>query len=182
MLYFAYGSNLNAKAVTEWCRHYGHKPPALKNGRPATLDNYRLCFPIFSEYWGGGIGDIAYDPGKYVAGVLFDLTDADLKTLDAKVGRKFDPAAGKEVGVYAPLEVKVRPSGKKEAVRAITYQGVSAEKYHIPPTQNYMDLVLQGAYAHGLTMMWVSYLQSFSVQQARTPKPPDEVDGDPYTL
>ena len=63
MWYFAYGSNLNAASVTEWARHYGHKPPAMKNGRAAVLDNYRLCFPLYSEYWGGGVGDIVYDPG-----------------------------------------------------------------------------------------------------------------------
>ena len=74
MWYFAYGSNLNIRAVTEWCRHYGHRAPTLKPGKPAVLDNYRLCFPIFSEYFGGGIADIVYDPGKYVAGVLFDLS------------------------------------------------------------------------------------------------------------
>ena len=107
MWYFAYGSNLNIRAVTEWCRHYGHRAPTLKPGKPAVLDNYRLCFPIFSEYFGGGIADIVYDPGKYVAGALFDLSDADLKVLDAKVGRKLDPATEKEIGTYARTTVKV---------------------------------------------------------------------------
>src|SRR4051794_18766294 len=51
MLYFAYGSNLNARAVTEWCRHHGHRPITLQGGRPGVLDNYRLGFPIYSEYW-----------------------------------------------------------------------------------------------------------------------------------
>src|SRR5204863_8886089 len=74
MWYFAYGSNLNARAVAEWCRHYSHRCPNLKAGKPALLDNYRLCFPIFSEYWQGGIGDIVYDPGKYVAGALFNFS------------------------------------------------------------------------------------------------------------
>jgi hypothetical protein len=32
MWYFAYGSNLNSKAVSEWCRHFGHKPPNLQPG------------------------------------------------------------------------------------------------------------------------------------------------------
>jgi hypothetical protein len=58
MWYFAYGSNLNSRAVAEWCRHYGFRAPAMKPGKPAVLDNYRLSFPIFSEYFGGGIGDI----------------------------------------------------------------------------------------------------------------------------
>jgi hypothetical protein len=172
MWYFAYGSNLNSRAVTEWCRHFGHRPPALKPGRPAVLDNYRLCFPIFSEYYGGGIADIVYDPGKYVAGALFDLSEADLKVLDAKVGRKLDPTTDKEIGTYSRTHVKVAPLGKGEPVTAMTYQGVSAEKYHIPPTKHYMDLVVQGAYSFGLSMMWISYLQSFSTQVGRKPRPP----------
>ena len=179
MWYFAYGSNLNSRAVAEWCRHYGFRAPALKPGKPAILDNYRLCFPIFSEYFGGGIADIVYDPGKYVAGALFDLSEADLKVLDAKVGRKFDPATEKEIGIYRRTEVKVSPLGKGEAVTAMTYQGISVEKYHIPPTQHYMDLVIQGAYSFGLSMMWISYLQSFSTQVGRKPRPPSQGDAAP---
>ena len=171
MWYFAYGSNLNSRAVADWARHFGHKPPALKPGRPGVLDNYRLCFPIFSEYWGGGIADIVYDPGKYVMGALFDLTAADLDVLDAKVQRKLD-AGGKEAGIYKRIEVKVAPLGKGEAVAAVTYQGVNVERYHIPPTRHYMDLVIQGAYTFGLSMMWISYLQSFSTQTGRPPRPP----------
>src|SRR5262249_42864003 len=112
MWYFAYGSNLNARAVAEWCRHHGHRPPALKGGKPCVLDNSRLCFPIFSEYWGGGIGDIIYDPGKYVAGAVFDLSETDMKVLDAKVGRKLE--GDKEAGIYKQIEVKIAPLGKGE--------------------------------------------------------------------
>jgi len=175
MWYFAYGSNLNSRAVAEWCRHYGYRPPVLKPGRPAVLDNWRLCFSIFSEYWGGGIADIVYDPGKYVAGALFDLSDSDLKVLDQKVGRKVD-AADKEIGIYKRIEVTVAPLGKGAPVPAITYQGITVEKYHIPPTEHYMNLVIQGAYSYGLSMMWISYLQSFSTQAGRKPRPPGSGD------
>jgi hypothetical protein len=155
----------------EWCRHYGHKPPALRNGRAAVLDNYRLCFPVFSEYWAGGVADIVYDPGKYVAGALFDLTAAEMAVLDEKVGRKLDDA-GKEIGLYKQIKVKCAPLVKGEPVEAITYTGVNIEKYHIPPTQHYMDLVVQGAFSFGLSMMWIAYLQSFSTQTGRKPRPP----------
>ena len=178
MWYFAYGSNLNSKAVSEWCRHFGHKPPNLKPGKPGVLDNYRLSFPIFSEYWGGGVADIVYDPGKYVMGVLFDLPAADLGVLDLKVMRKQD-ATGKDVGVYRRIEVKVSPLGKGEPVKAVTYQGLNVERYHIPPTQHYMDLIIQGAYSFGLSMMWISYLQSFSTQVGRKPRPPGVGDAAP---
>ena len=177
MWYFAYGSNLNSRAVAEWCRHFGFRPPPMKPGKPAVLDNYRLSFPIFSEYWGGGIADIVYDPGKYVGGAVFDLSDADLNILDQKVGRKLDPA-GKEIGIYKRIEVEVSPLGKGQPMRAITYQGVNVERYDIPPTQHYMDLVIQGAYSFGLSMMWIAYLQSFSTQAGRKPRPPQPGTGD----
>jgi AIG2-like family len=175
MWYFAYGSNLNSRAVAEWCRHYGYRAPALRPGQPAVLNNYRLSFPIFSEYWGGGIGDIVYDPGKYVMGALFDLSDAEILVLDAKVNRKLD-GNNKEIGIYKRIEVKVSHSGKSDLIPAITYQGISVERYHIPPTQHYMDLVIQGAYTFGLSMMWIAYLQSFPRQQGRKPRPPGTGD------
>jgi hypothetical protein len=177
MWYFAYGSNLNARAVSEWCRHFGHRAPNLKSGRPAVLDNYRLGFSIYSEYWGGGIADIVYDPGKYVMGVLFELTESDLAVLDLKVQRKLDN--GKELGVYKRIDVKVAPLGKGEPVQGVTYQGTSADRFHIPPTQHYMDLLIQGAYSYGLSMMWISYLQSFSTQAGRKPRPPGQGDAAP---
>ncbi len=171
MWYFAYGSNLNSRAVAEWCRHHGYRPPTMKTGKPAVLDNYRLSFPIYSEYFGGGIADIVYDPGKYVAGALFDLSESDLKVLEHKIDRKLAPG-DREIGVYKRIEVKVAPLTKGEPVTAITYQGVSGERYHIPPTKHYMDLVVQGAYSFGLSMMWISYLQSFSTQVGRKPRGP----------
>src|SRR5947207_15540481 len=100
----------------------------MKPGKPAVLDNYRLSFPIFSEYWGGGIADIVYDPGKYVAGALFDMSEAEIAVLDQKVGRKLDPA-GKEMGIYKRIEVKVAPLTKGEPGQAITYQGTRSERY-----------------------------------------------------
>jgi hypothetical protein len=45
MWYFAYGSNLNSKAGSRGgAATSGHKPPNLKPGKPAVLDNYRLSF------------------------------------------------------------------------------------------------------------------------------------------
>ena len=124
------------------------------------------------------LADIVYDPGKYVQGALFDLNEADMLILDAKVGRKVD-TSGKEIGVYKRIEVKVAPLGKGEPVKAVTYQGLSSDRYHIPPTKHYMDSVIQGAYSFGLSMMWVSYLQSFSTQVGKKPKPPGFGDAAP---
>lgn len=170
MYYFAYGSNLNTAAIAEWCKHHGHRPPTFKSPRPAILDNYRLCFPVFSEYWGGGTADIVYDPGKYVAGALFELGDHEMKILDQKVARRVEN--DRETGTYKRINITVSLLGRSDPIPAVTYQGVSIEKYHIPPTKPYMDSLLQGAYNVGLSMMWVAYLQSFSIQEGRAPRPP----------
>ncbi len=166
MLYFAYGANLHAQAVADWCRQFGHRAPSLRNGAPAILDNYRMAFPIFSEYWGGGTADIVYDPGKYVAGAVFELAEAEMDVLDLKVRRQIDPS-GRELGPYRRVDVELRPMGKGATMRAVTYQGTEQEAYHIPPTQAYLDLIVEGAFQHGLSVMWISYLKSFSAQPRR---------------
>ncbi len=171
LLYFAYGSNLNPRSVAEWARHHGRRAPILRNGRPAVLENHRLAFPVFSEYWGGGTADIVYDPGKNVGGAVFDVTPADVEALNAKVRLQQD-SAGRDVGSYKQVGVEVRPLGLGKPMKAFTFQGVVPEAYHIPPTQNYLDLLVEGAFEHGLSQMWVAYLKSFSTQAARTPRPP----------
>lgn len=178
MWYFAYGSHLNSTSIVEWAREQGLKPPQLKKPIPAVLENYRLCFPIYSEYWRGGIADIAYDPGKTVSGALYEMTKEELDLFDMKVGRKLEN--GKEIGTFKHLDVKVLPLAKKTNVSAITYQGTRIEKYHIPPSRFYMDLVIQGAYASGLSMMWISYLQSFTTQVGKKPVAGKRT-GDPAT-
>lgn len=166
MWYFAYGSNLNARAVAEWCRQHGRRLPNLRRGRAAILSNYRLCFPVYSERWGGGIADIAYDPGKSVSGAIFDLSEEEMGILDLKVGRKLD-ASGREIGIYKRIDVAVHPFlGKGERIPAVTYQATQNDRDHIPPTRFYMDLLIHGAYEHGLSTMWIAYLQSFTVQPA----------------
>jgi hypothetical protein len=64
-------------------------------------------------------------------------------------------------------------------LNAVTYQGTSADRFHIPPTQHYMESVIQGAYSYGLSMMWIAYLQSFSTQVGRKPRPPGTGDAAP---
>ena len=91
-----------------------------------------------------------------------------------KVGRKLENA--KDVGVYKRIEVSVAPLAKGEPVKAVTYQGTNSDRYQIPPTKHYMDTLIEGAYTFGLSMMWIAYLQSFSTQTGRKPRPPGHGD------
>ena len=67
MLYFAYGSNLNRRAMAQRC-------PRAEAVSAARLDGYRLVFRRFA--------DIVSDPTSTVWGALYDLTPACLHALD----------------------------------------------------------------------------------------------------
>ena len=179
------GNNASTDRTADIAREFGCRVAfvekrciaAARNGGAAIARGEIVCFTdadgqIHPETF--NVIKRTMDTGKYVAGALYDLSDADMKLFDTKVDRRLN--GEKEVGLYKRIEIKVAPLGKGEPVMATTYQGVSVEKYHIPPTQHYMDLVIQGAYSHGLSMMWIQYIQSFSIQAGRKPRPPGAGD------
>lgn len=75
-LHFAYGSNLDVDQMTLRCT----EPRVL--GR-ATLPGYRLAFAGMNILWEEmGVATVLPAPGGRVDGVLYALTEADLRRLD----------------------------------------------------------------------------------------------------
>ena len=68
MLYFAYGSNLNKRAMLTRC-------PQARPYLAATLPGHRLQFQ--------GYANVVSDPAETVSGALYRVTPACLKALDA---------------------------------------------------------------------------------------------------
>ena len=164
MLYFAYGSNLNAAAVADWSRYVGIKPPVLREPTAAVLENYRLGFPVYSDYWGGGVADVSADPGKTVMGALWDVSEADLDKLERKSVDGLAEGTGSR-----RIEVDVRPFLNGPARRAVVFTSTTKQGLDVPPTETYLQTVVAGAYDVGLSMMWISYLKSFATQPAQVP-------------
>ncbi|MDO8491841.1 MAG: gamma-glutamylcyclotransferase family protein [Dehalococcoidia bacterium] len=75
MYYFAYGANLNRKQMSERC-------PACKPLFRATLPNHKLIFTGWSRKWRGGTATIRPAQGEKVLGGIYEVSEADLKTLD----------------------------------------------------------------------------------------------------
>jgi len=75
MYYFAYGSNLDRKQILERC-------PDSKPGFVATLPNYKLVFLGWSRQWRGGEASIRSFRGEKVHGVVYEISDRDLRRLD----------------------------------------------------------------------------------------------------
>jgi gamma-glutamylcyclotransferase len=75
MYYFAYASNLNKKQMKERC-------PNAKPVSVATLSHYRLVFVGWSRKWHGGYANIQPFRGEKVIGVVYEVSEEDMKKLD----------------------------------------------------------------------------------------------------
>lgn len=166
MWYFAYGSDLNSQSLAEWSERLGLVPPARGTPKNAILRNFRLCFPVYDEAWDGGVADVVPEPGKSVAGVLFNIHHISLKQLDRLFLPESDEGRGK-FPARARVTLPVHPCAGGELVQAITYRLRRPEWRHVPPTTHYIDRLVEAAGKFGLSTLWVMYLQSFVTQLDR---------------
>jgi cation transport regulator ChaC len=157
MLYFAFGSNLDPDQIAERC------PDHRVVGR-AALRDHRLVFPLHSNRWNGGVASVQLHHGGTVWGMIYDLTDEDLKSLDGYEGFR---GAGDQHNVYDRVTVTAdidRPDDGSipRRVRCETY--VARPSNPGPPSQRYLDAILKGARHHRLPE---EYLQALSAVPVR---------------
>jgi gamma-glutamylcyclotransferase (GGCT)/AIG2-like uncharacterized protein YtfP len=84
MLYFAYGSNLDANNWEGWCASRGYDVASIEPLGPAWLPDHELVFHYRSRLRSGGALDVRKRLGTTTAGALFRVQDWD--GLDAKEG------------------------------------------------------------------------------------------------
>jgi gamma-glutamylcyclotransferase (GGCT)/AIG2-like uncharacterized protein YtfP len=117
MLYFAYGSNLNLRAMA-------HRCPRAKALTAARLEGYRLVFRRYA--------DISPDPKGTVWGALFELTPACVRALD-----KYEDEA---LGIYRKITVTVTDDhGTRAAMAYVMNAGPLA-----PPDVAYYGEIARG--------------------------------------
>lgn len=138
--YFAYGSNMSQKQMEERCGEGSFK--AL--GR-AFLKGYRLVFDGFSERWGGAVANVVPSEGGVVWGVLYDVSEKCIKTLDER--------EGVSSGTYGRVLVEVC-SEEGKSFTAYTYLREPLEEGK--PSERYIERLLEGAEAVGLPEDYVN--------------------------
>ena len=134
MLYFAYGSNLEAQDLAR----FGLSLSAVAR---AYLPDRRLAFTHASTSRGGGVLDVAEARGSAVEGMLFRLDPAAARALDEKENRGHR---------YRRVEtVALDEDGRERA--AFVYEVEPAEREaFVAPAPGYLDVVRRGYRAHGL--------------------------------
>ncbi len=139
-LYFAYASNMEPRRFRRLCSRSSVVGPARLPGR-------RLAFSRYSRQRRGGSANVLPDDGAEVWGVLYEVSDADLDTID----RSEDvPAA------YRREAVVVEDAEGHER-QAVTY--VANRTGDFLPHPDYLRLIVEGAEARGLPSHYVAALR-----------------------
>ena len=146
MNYFAYGSNMSASQMQSRC------PDSRLIGR-AVLRDYMLDFTISApERWqGGGCADVVRRTGSEVWGLLYSVTEADLKSLDEAEGPRYR---------RTPLSVKDENGGN---VMAQVYE-VIGKAPSKPPSATYLNRIKSAAADYSFPVAYRSFLDSIPTQ------------------
>ena len=131
--YFAYGSNLCARQMAQRC-------PDASDPRPAVLTDHDW---LINQR---GVATVEPFAGNQVHGVLWQLSDHDLATLDSAEG----------------VPVRYR----RDRLTVDTDNGPSPAWVYIdhrvtpgPPRPGYLSKIIDGAVQHGLPQRWIEYLR-----------------------
>lgn len=154
--YFAYGSNLCVQQMAQRC-------PDAADPRPATLADHDW---LINER---GVATVERFTGARVHGVVWQLSDHDLATLDS--------AEGVPVR-YRRDELTVdTDSGPTTAWVYIDHRVEAG-----PPRPGYLERILDGARHHGLPHRWIEFLERWD--PARWPQrvAATGIPGAPQTL
>ena len=135
MLYFAYGMNTNTQGMAQRC------PGAVAFGRSRLL-GHRFRF--------AGPADVQVDRRCDVDGVLWDITDDCLRSLDCLEGYPY---------FYSRKWAEVELNG--EVCEALVYYMQPGHKNQ-PPSSGYFNCVLEGYEEFGVPtrQLWENVTQS----------------------
>ena len=156
MIYFAYGSNMEAARIVKRC-------PSAKFLFKAKLPDFRLDFTRFSTGNQCGVADIIRDLSATVWGVVYEIDDKDKTALE-----KFE---GVPVRAYEPCTVEVQPDGDRaRSIQATTYVVVTKLDPRPKPDAEYKARIVNGAKHWKLPAEYIASLEKIEVAPIVIPK------------
>lgn len=143
-LYFAYGSNLDIEQMRQRC-------PSSRVVGIGRLPAHRLAFSRYSDSRGCGVADIVPDEGQEVWGLLYEISDEDLKgSLDRYEG--FPHCYTRLL-----LQVETLSVGDPDAW---VYSVVEKDD-HVEPDSYYLDIICSAAASLGFPQEYRSMIDGF---------------------
>ena len=151
-VWFIYGSSLDRDAFLAWADEHGYRLPDFSGARPARLIGYRLAFDVQSRFWGGAVASLREAPGDFVEGLAVPMPGEARGLVDHKEGAIS--------GLYAPFAVEVVSFDGGAPIAAVAYRGVSTLDRESQPSRRFVETLVRGALASGLSDGWVAQLSA----------------------
>jgi len=148
--WFIYGSSLDRDAFAHWAGEHGYRVPDFAAARPARLDGYRLAFDVQSRFWGGAVASLREAAGESVEGLALPMAGDARGLVDHKEGAISD--------LYAPFPVELTALEGGEKFAAVAYRAARPSPNEFPPSRGFVETLVRGARASGLSAAWVSRL------------------------
>lgn len=143
MKYFAYGSNMNQEQMRERC-------PDSKLITKVVLKDYKIAFTIFSPKRSCGCADILNSTGDEVWGLLYDISENDLKNLDV--------AEACPDKYYRSSVVVQDELGQRYYAEA--YKVAKKESDFLKPSKHYLGLMLNAAQDFDFPASYTAFLKA----------------------
>lgn len=140
-LYFAYGSNMDERTLKDRC-------PSARFVAVAELLEHALMFTRYSVTRRCGVADVVPSPGRSVWGVLFHVSDADIRRLDLCEGYK--PSRADADNAYIRTTRSVYVNGDRECPERAWVYLANRQPNPPPPNAVYKKLITEGARRWGL--------------------------------
>ena len=142
MKHFGYGSNLNQDFLSKYC-------PSTEFIIKAYLPNYQVQFRYWSKKRRGGISSIVEKPGELVHGVIYEISESDLRDLDI--------LESVHQGLYSRDKYLVLGEDSEwhqaDLYRVVNPQGP------FTPSKSYVELMLEGAKQHAIDPGYIQKIQ-----------------------
>jgi gamma-glutamylcyclotransferase len=150
--WFVYGSSLDLEAFGAWARDHGYRVPDFTAARPARLPGWRLSFDAPSRMWGGPVASLVESTGDAVEGLAVPMPGDARGLVDHKEGAVS--------GLYEPMAVTLETACGP--VPALAFRVAAARRLPAdgPPAPAYLDVMLRGARASGLSPGWIARLEA----------------------
>lgn len=151
---FAYGSNMNLDDLRSWFEGNGHTDARIERSERAVLPGYRLVWNYYSSRRGGGAANVEHFDGALLPGVALQVNREGFRAIDRKEGHPKYYSRGD-----APVSVQL---GDGSSIRAWLYVAVPGRcrKVTVPPTREYLDIIVGAAEHHGLPADHVEALRA----------------------
>jgi len=153
-VWFVYGSSLDRDGFAAWAAEHGYRLPDFSGAQRVRLAGFRLSFDAPSRSFGGAVASLVESPGDAVEGLAVPMP--------AEARGLVDHKEGVMSGLSVPFPVVLDPLDGGAPIHALAYRTAPARRLLAEerPSPAYLDVVLRGARASGLSPEWVARLES----------------------